>query len=195
MWFSLTSVGFESLLFQVCLTCHNQWTLLLWSLLQGVCYSCGLIMKGFIKGSPCRKNLKGRRESWKWRGKVLFDHFDNNICHALKMTISFNQTKCWSVPNVMAPAFPSHPKNVYICTCTLIFFPLLQQKHGEITAGEKNTMSDQSWKTKPDATFTFMVAPIYLHVGEVVKLLGFCTVISLTLRNLWELQNTWYIIG
>lgn len=37
----------------------------------------------------------------------------------------------------MAPTFPSHPKYVYICTFTLIFFPLLQQKRGEITAGDK----------------------------------------------------------
>lgn len=25
--------------------------------------------------------------------KVLFDHFDNNICHALRMIISFNHNE------------------------------------------------------------------------------------------------------
>lgn len=128
--------------FQVCLTCHNQWTLLLWTLLQGVSYSDGLIMKGFIKGSPYRKRSEGEKRIWKMKGKkcsliILIIPF------VMPWKWQFHSTtmKCWSVPDSMAPTLPSHPKNVYICTCTLIFFPLLQQKHRKVTAGGKNTMS------------------------------------------------------
>lgn len=162
--------------FQVCLTCHNQWTLLLWSLLQGVPYSDGLIMKGFIKGSPYRKRSEGEKRIWKMKGKkcsliILIIPF------VMPWKWQFHSTtmKCWSVPNSMAPTLPSHPKNVYICTFTLIFFPLLQQKHRKVTAGGKNTMSDQSWKKKPNAACMVFGDTPYLHVGEVVELLGFCT--------------------